>query len=118
MHFIVLIQSLTQNFVSIGGRSLPKVARRILYKSTRTYNTRANIKKKMENFDQENQVLREQVASMQAKMEELTSMKTEMEKLTQLVKLMAVTQQPPPPPPVRTQAETFASTVPEWTFCA
>jgi len=73
----------------------------------------------MENFEQENQVLREQVASMQAKMEEFTSMKTEMEKLTQLVKLMAVTQQPPPPPPsVRTQAEASSSAIPEWTICA
>ena len=73
----------------------------------------------MEHFEQENQVLREQVASMQTKMEELTSMKTEMEKLAQLVKLMVVTQtQPPPPPPGSTQAEATTSTIPKWTFCA
>jgi len=60
----------------------------------------------MENLEQENQVLCEQVASMQTKMEELTSMKTEMEKLTQLVKLMAVTRtQPPPHPHINTRAE-------------
>jgi len=36
----------------------------------------------MEGLEQENQVLREEVASMKTKMEEFTSMKTKMEELT------------------------------------
>ena len=85
------------------------MARRPHPKPTRTYNTRANIKKRMEHLKQENQALREQMTYMQTKMEELT----------ELVKLLAVTQnQPPPPPPLNTRAEATVSTVPEWMICA
>jgi len=94
-HFALIVSSLSLTMCLFNKRSI--------HQSTRIYNTRANVKKKMEGLEQENQVLRAEVASMKTKMEELTSMKTEMEKLNQLVKLMAVTQQPPPPPlPVST----------------
>jgi len=52
------------------------VARCIHYKSTRTYNTWANLKKRMEVIDQENQGLREEVAALREGMEKLTVMVT------------------------------------------
>jgi len=65
------------------------VARRILYKSTRIHYTRANVKKKMEGLEQENQALHAEVIAMKAKMEEFLAMKTQMEELTELVKVLS-----------------------------
>ena len=41
-------------FFSIKGQPVSKVARRPHLKPTRIYNTRANVRKKMERFEQEN----------------------------------------------------------------
>jgi hypothetical protein len=82
------------------------------------YDTRANIKKKMERLEQENLALREEMTAVNAKLDELASMKSKMEELTNLVKLLAVTHTPPPPPPpVSTHAEAAASAAPDWTVC-
>jgi wobble nucleotide-excising tRNase len=51
-----------------------KVARRIRNKPTRTYDTRANLKKKMDQIEQENQELGEEMTSMMEEMERLTAM--------------------------------------------
>ena len=68
----------------------------------------SNHKEKMEFLEQENQLLREEMAAMQTKMDEMT----------ELMKTLTVAQAPPPsPPPIRTQAETV-SIGPEWMFCA
>jgi hypothetical protein len=81
------------------------------------YGTRANIKKKMERFEQESQALREEMTTVNTKLDELADMKTKMEELTNLVKLLAVTHiPPPPPPPVSFEVEALVSTGPEWTF--
>ena len=61
----------------------------------------------MEGLEQENQVLREEVATMQAKINEMAAVQTQVDELTELVQtLIAAQYQPPPPsPPVNTQAE-------------
>ncbi|KAH1258093.1 hypothetical protein GmHk_03G007911 [Glycine max] len=62
---------------SKGGESISrrprKVARRILHKPTRIYNTRAN-RKRMDLVEQENQSLREEVATLREGMDRLTTM--------------------------------------------
>ncbi|KAH1246294.1 hypothetical protein GmHk_06G016403 [Glycine max] len=50
-----------------------KVARRVLHKPTRIYNTRAN-RKRMDIVEQENQSLREEVATLREGMDRLTTM--------------------------------------------
>jgi len=74
----------------------------------------------MEGLEQENQVLRGEVAATQAKINELATMQTQMDELTKLVRtLRAAQNQPPPPPPlVRTQAEGSGSAIPDWTICS
>ena len=61
----------------------------------------------MEFLEQENQLLREEVASMRTKMDEMTEL---------MKALTAAHNQPPPPPPISTQAEATVSIVPEWTI--
>ena len=61
----------------------------------------------MDFLEQENQLLREEIAAMQTKMDEMT----------ELMKTLTVAQARPPAPPIRTQAETV-SIGPEWMFCA
>jgi len=63
----------------------------------------------MDYIEQENQVLHEEMAAMQAKMDEMTE---------KMKKMAAAQTQTPPPPPVRTQAEASSSAIPEWTICA
>jgi len=96
------------------------VARRPHPKPTRIYGTRANIKKKMDFLEQENQALKEEMATMQAKIDEMTTMQTQVDELSELVKTLraAHNQPPPPPPPVRTQAEVSGSAIPGWTICS
>jgi len=79
--FIVSSPNLTRRFLSIKCQSISKVARHPRLKPIRTYNTRANKKKRMELFE-ENYELREEVSTLW----------TEMEKFTNLVYLLAVTQ--------------------------
>jgi len=70
----------------------------------------------MEDFEQENQVLREEMTTMQAKIDEMTAVQTQVDELTELVQtLRAARYQPPPPsPPVNTQAEAGPSTILGW----
>ncbi|XP_039682945.1 uncharacterized protein [Medicago truncatula] len=67
-----------------------------------------NHEEKMEFLEQENQVLREEVAAMRIKMDEMT----------ELMKMLSAAQNqpPPPPPPISTQAEATVSIVPQWTI--
>jgi len=51
--------------------SLPEVARRKVYQSTRIHGTRANIKKMADYLEQENRLLKEEMATRQAKMNEM-----------------------------------------------
>jgi hypothetical protein len=69
----------------------------------------SNHKEKMNFLEQENQLLREEIAAMQTKLDEMT----------ELMKTQTVAQErtPPPPPPTRTLAKTV-SIGPEWTFFA
>jgi len=62
----------------------------------------------MDYVEQENRVLREEMAAMQTKMDEMT----------ELVKKLTDAQNQPPPLPIRAQAEASTSVVPEWTICA
>ncbi|KAH1214369.1 hypothetical protein GmHk_14G042112 [Glycine max] len=77
--FIVSKSSLTLcSLLQKGGggstsRRPRKVARRILHKPTRIYNTRAN-RKRMDLVEQENQSLREEVATLREGMDRLTTM--------------------------------------------
>jgi len=49
------------------------VARRKVYRPTRIHGTRENIKKMADFLEQENQVLMEEIATMQAKMDEMAA---------------------------------------------
>jgi len=71
----------------------------------------------MEGLEQENQVLREERATLQAKIDEMTVVQTQVDELTELVQILRAAQyQPPPPfPPVNTQAKAGPSTIPGWT---
>ena len=102
LHIIVSILSLTSFFFP-GVTPISKVARRP--QPTRVHGTRANIKKKMDFLEQENQALKEEMAAMQAKIDEMAAMQSQVDELSELVKtLKAAQNQPPPPlPPVRTQ---------------
>ncbi|KAL5181209.1 hypothetical protein HKD37_01G002170 [Glycine soja] len=76
--FMVSKSSLTLcSLLQKGGESIcrcpRKVARRILHKPTRIYNTRAN-RKRMDIVEQENQSLREEVATLREGMDRLTTM--------------------------------------------
>ncbi|KAL5185654.1 hypothetical protein HKD37_17G049084 [Glycine soja] len=76
--FVVSKSSLTLcSLLQKGGESINrrprKVARRILHKPTRIYNTRAN-RKRMDIVEQENQSLREEVATLREGMDRLTTM--------------------------------------------
>ena len=72
----------------------------------------------MEGLEQENRLLKEEIAIMQAKMDEMASTQTQVDELAELViTLRAAQNQPPPPPPVRTQAEASGSAIPDWTIC-
>ncbi|KAH1247472.1 hypothetical protein GmHk_06G017373 [Glycine max] len=76
MHHVAFM-SHTVFTTSKGGESISrrprKVARRILHKPTRIYNTRAN-RKRMDIVEQENQSLREEVATLREGMDRLTTM--------------------------------------------
>jgi len=52
------------------------VARRPHPKPTRVHGTRANIKQKMDFLEQDNQALKEEMATMQAKINEMAAMQT------------------------------------------
>jgi len=74
----------------------------------------------MEGLEQENRLLKEEMATMQAKMNEMAATQTQVDELTELVRTLraAQNQPPPPPPPVRTQAEASGSAIPDWTICS
>jgi len=67
----------------------------------------------MEGLEQENHALREEIATMRAKMEEMAATQAQVDELTELVRTLkaARNQPPPPPPPVSTQAEASSSTI-------
>ena len=67
----------------------------------------------MEGLEQENQVLRGEVAAMQAKINELATMQTLVD---ELVRTLRAAQNVSPPPPINTQAEAGPSTIPGWTM--
>jgi len=94
--------------------------KRSIHQSTRIHGTRANIRKKMDFLEQENRVLKEEIATMQAKIDEMAAMQTQMDELTELVRTVRAAQNrpPPPPPPVRTQIETSGFAIPVWTMCS
>jgi len=73
----------------------------------------------MEGLEQENRLLKEEMATMKAKIDEMAAMQTQMDELTELVRTLraAQDQPPPPPPPVKTQAEAGGSAIPDWTIC-
>ena len=71
------------------GQPVSKVARHKVYESTRTHHTRAIVRKKMDYLEQENRLLQEEMAAMQAKMDEMT----------EKMKTMEQAQTLPPPPP-------------------
>jgi len=51
-------------------------------------------------LEQENQLLKEEIATMQAKMDEMAATQAQVDELTELVRtLKAAQNQPPPPPP-------------------
>jgi len=54
-----------------------EVARRKVCQSTRIHGTRANIKKMADFLEQENQLLKEEMATMQAKMNEMAAMQAQ-----------------------------------------
>jgi len=63
-------------------------------------------------LEQENQLLKEEMVTMQANMNEMAATQTQVDELTELVRtLRAAENKPPPPPPVRTQAEAGPSTI-------
>ena len=62
----------------------------------------------MDYLEQENRVLQDEVAAMQAKMDEMT----------EKMKTMEAAQIQTSPPPIRTQAEASSSVIPEWTIGA
>ena len=68
------------------------MARRPYLKSTRIHDTRANIRKKMDFLEQENQVLKEEMATMQAKINEMAALQTQVDELTELVRTLRVAQ--------------------------
>jgi len=73
----------------------------------------------MEGLEQENQLLKEEMSTMQAKMNEMEATQTQVDELAELVRTLRASQnQPPPPPPVRTQAEASGSAIPDWTICS
>jgi len=57
-------------------------------------------------LEQENRLLKEEMATMQDKMNEMEVAQTRVDELTELVRTLraAQNQPPPPPPPIRTQA--------------
>jgi len=61
----------------------------------------------MMNFlQQENQILKEEMATMQAKIDEMAAVQTQVDELTELVRTLRAAQNLlPPPPPINTQAE-------------
>ena len=111
---------ISQVFLFQKGQSVPKVARRKVYQSTRIHDTRANIKKMADFLVQENRLLKEEMATMQAKINEMAVAQAQVDELTELVRtLRAAQNQPPPPtPPVRTQAEASGSAIPDWMICS
>jgi len=100
--------------------SFPEVARRRVYYPTRIHGTRANIRKMADFLEQENQLLKEEIATMQAKINEMAAMQTQVDELTELVRtLRAAQNQPlPPPPPARTRAKAGGSAILDWTICS
>jgi len=64
-------------------------------------------------LEQENQLLKEEITTMRAKMDEMAATQAQVEELTELVRPLraAQNQPPPPPPPVSTQAEASPSTI-------
>jgi len=71
----------------------------------------------MDFLEQENQSLKEEMATMQAKIDEMAAIQTQVGELTELVRTLKAAQNlPPPPPPINTQAEAGPSTIPGWTM--
>ena len=89
------------------------MAQRKVYHPTRIHGTRANIKKMADFLEQKNQLLKEKITTMRAKMDEMAATQAQVEELTELVRPLraAQNQPPPPPPPVSTQAEASPSTI-------
>jgi len=75
-----------------------KVARHKVYQSTRIHGTRANIKKMADFLEQENRLLKEEMATMQAKMNEMAATQTQVDELTELVRTLRASQNQPPSP--------------------
>jgi len=90
-----------------------EVARRKVYRPTRIHDTRAIIRKMADFLEQENQLLKEEMTTMQAKMNEMAAMQAQVDELTELVRTLKAAQNQPPPPssPVSTQAEASPSTI-------
>jgi len=64
-------------------------------------------------LEQENQVLKEEMAIMQAKIDEMAATQARVDELTELVRTLraAQNQPPPPPPPGSAQAEAGPSNI-------
>jgi len=75
-------------FFSIKGQPVSKVAQRPHPKPTHIYGTRANIKKKMDFLKQENQALKEGMATMQAKIDEMAAMQIQVDEFSELVRTL------------------------------
>jgi len=71
-------------------------------------------------LEQENQALKEEMATMQAKIGEMAAMQTQVDELSELVRTLRTAQNQPPPPlsPIRTQDEASGSAIPDWTICS
>ena len=64
-------------------------------------------------LEQENLLLKEEIATMRAKMDEMAAAQAQVDELTELVRTLkaAQNQPPPPPPPSSTQAKASSSTI-------
>jgi len=68
----------------------------------------------MDFLEQENRLLKEEMATMQAKINEMAAIQTQVDELTKLVRTLRAAQNlPPPPPPINAQAEAGPSTIPK-----
>jgi len=61
-------------------------------------------------LEQENQLLKEEITTMHAKMDEMAAMQAQVDELTELVRTLKAAHNQPPPP-VSTQAEASPSTI-------
>jgi len=108
------IQSLTKSYPKSHTKSsFPEVAWRKVYRPTCIHGTRANIRKMADFLEQENLLLKEEIATMRDKMDEMAAAQAQVDELTELVRTLkaAQNQPPPPPPPSSTQAKASSSTI-------